>query len=67
MSIDKYIGRCVEKIYLNRQQQVSQRTIRIISVKMNKKVTVFDEKKDSPRLFGIEGILSIKPVMSNVS
>ncbi|GBG07414.1 putative hypothetical protein [Paenibacillus agaridevorans] len=64
--MDKYIGHRVEIIYLNRQQKFSQRTIRLVSVKV-KMVFAFDELSGKPRSFSIDRIMAVKRVNRYVS
>ncbi|GBG06335.1 putative hypothetical protein [Paenibacillus agaridevorans] len=59
--MDKYIGHRVEIIYLNGQQQFSQRIIRIVSVK-NGTIFAYDEIKEGPRSFCIDRILAVEQV-----
>jgi predicted DNA-binding transcriptional regulator YafY len=64
--VDKYIGHRVEIIYLNKQQQISQRIIRIVSVK-NVTIFAYDEIKKGPRSFCIDKILAIGKVSRHAS
>lgn len=64
--MDKYVGQRVEIIYLSRQQQFSQRTIRMVSVR-NGKVWAYDEAKRQLRSFRAESILAIRQVSRHAS
>ncbi len=66
MSIDKYIGRMVTIIYLDKKGQITKRLIRVRSIE-NGKVMAFDEEKKQPRLFELDRILAMQPVKRNAS
>lgn len=59
--MDKYIGRIINIIYLDRNGQFSQRRIRVISVK-DDLVQAHDYTRQAPRVFRRENILAVQPV-----
>lgn len=61
MTIDKYVGRLIEMIYQNGKGELSQRVVKVRSVK-NGQVQVFDLGKQEVRTLKLDGILAIQPV-----
>ncbi|WP_168121936.1 WYL domain-containing protein [Paenibacillus sp. HB172176] len=66
MSMDKWIGRKVMIIYLDQQQHVSQRVIRILKFE-NGILHAYDESKRLPRTFRGERVLAMEQVKQHVS
>jgi predicted DNA-binding transcriptional regulator YafY len=58
--IDKYVGREIEIIYLDRKGKFTQRTIHVISIKCGK-VKAICSVRNSIRIFNIENILACTP------
>ncbi|MBB6732686.1 hypothetical protein [Cohnella zeiphila] len=66
MSIEKYVGRLVRVVYMDRSQHFSMRTIRIVQIK-NGTVRAIDVEKGLPRSFRTDRILAVEPVMLHAS
>ena len=62
MNLDRYAGLDVEIIYQDKSRRISQRKIRIQSVR-DGKVRAFDLEQKAPRMFAVEGILAYQPVI----
>lgn len=58
--MEKYIGRTLEIIYQDRKGNLSQRKIRLQSIK-NGSVKALCLEKGSPRIFRIDNILAFVP------
>ncbi|WP_052520692.1 hypothetical protein [Aneurinibacillus migulanus] len=56
-----YLGRTVEVIYLNQNGELSQRKIRLLSVKGGK-IRAYCFKRKSTRYFSVENVLAMRPV-----
>ncbi|MCD9023285.1 hypothetical protein [Cohnella silvisoli] len=63
---EKYIGKIVEIIYEGKDGQITQRVIRVRTIR-EKKVVAYDIQKRAPRLFEIARILAARPVTRNAS
>jgi predicted DNA-binding transcriptional regulator YafY len=60
IAVQKYIGRTVDIIYLDRYGRISQRRIRIVSVQ-DGFMRAFDLDRQEPRIFRTDGILVALP------
>jgi predicted DNA-binding transcriptional regulator YafY len=58
--IEKYVGRTVEIIYLDRKGNISQRKIEVRSIKCGS-VKAFCLEHHAPRIFRIKNILAVVP------
>ncbi len=59
--IDKYVGQTVEIIYLGKDGKMSQRKIRVQSIKWEA-VKAYCLERNAPRIFRTENILAVMPV-----
>ncbi|TVX97726.1 hypothetical protein [Cohnella terricola] len=66
MSIDKYVGRVVVIVYMDKQQKISKREIRVLRIETGS-VFAIDIAKNQPRRFETERILAVQPVYRRVS
>lgn len=62
MSLQKYIGRMVEIIYLDRRNQITKRTVMIRAVDATH-IKAYCHAQKGPRVFKIENILAVMPVV----
>jgi predicted DNA-binding transcriptional regulator YafY len=60
IAVQKYIGRTVDIIYLDRRGRLSKRKIRITAVQ-DSHVRAFDLDRQEPRIFRTDGILVALP------
>lgn len=63
MSIDKYVGRMIMIVYVDKKDRFSKRTIRVMKIK-GRMVLAFDLARNEPRQFETERILAAEPVSS---
>ncbi|WP_246615726.1 hypothetical protein ACKE5C_19010 (plasmid) [Aneurinibacillus thermoaerophilus] len=61
MNFFTYLGRTVEIIYLDRNGQLSQRKIRLLSVK-DGRIWAHCFKRRATRYFSVENVLAMRPV-----
>jgi predicted DNA-binding transcriptional regulator YafY len=61
MSFFTYLGRNVEIIYLDRNGELSQRKIRLLSVK-DGRIRAYCFKRRATRYFSVENVLAMRPV-----
>jgi predicted DNA-binding transcriptional regulator YafY len=61
MNFFTYLGRTVEMIYLNRSGELSQRRIRLLSVK-DGRIRAYCFKRRAMRYFSVENVLTMRPV-----
>lgn len=59
--MQKYIGRTVEIIYLDRQNHITQRKIKVWAVRGGT-IKAFCCEQQAPRSFQIDRILAIRPL-----
>lgn len=59
--MDKYIGRSVEIIYVDRTERITQRVIEVRSVE-GAQVRAYCFRQSAPRLFKLERILAVRAV-----
>lgn len=64
-SFERYIGRTVTIIYLDRNHRLSQRKVRVLSVDQEC-MTAYCYSRMAPRLFRNENILAVMPVKRHV-
>ncbi|MED0676185.1 hypothetical protein ABEV55_02615 [Aneurinibacillus thermoaerophilus] len=62
MNFFTYLGRAVEIIYLDRNGQLNQRKIRLLSVK-DGKIRAYCFKRRATRYFSVENVLAMRPVI----
>ncbi|MED0757432.1 hypothetical protein P4S93_17500 [Aneurinibacillus thermoaerophilus] len=62
MNFFTYLGRTVEIIYLDRNGQLNQRKIRLLSVK-DGKIRAYCFKRRATRYFSVENVLAMRPVV----
>ncbi|MCC3373025.1 WYL domain-containing protein [Cohnella sp. REN36] len=63
---ERYIGRTVEMIYLDRQGQITQRVIQVRQIR-DGRVLGWDLDKRAPRSFDVDRILAVRAVPRRVS
>ncbi|KIV50612.1 hypothetical protein [Aneurinibacillus migulanus] len=56
-----YLGRTIEIIYLNRNGELSQRKVRLLSVK-DGRIRAYCFKRRATRYFSVENVLAMRPV-----
>jgi len=61
MDLQKYVGRHVEIIYIDQKDRITQRQIRVYTVK-NGAVQAFDTKKHALRSFTADRVLAAMPL-----
>lgn len=61
--MQKYIGRTIEIIYLDRHGRFTQRRIRVYAVR-DQNVIAYDIDRQVVRTFRIDGVMAMQPVMS---
>ncbi|ERI09725.1 hypothetical protein [Aneurinibacillus aneurinilyticus] len=61
MNLFTYLGRTVEVIYLNRDGELSQRKIRLLSVK-DGRIRAYCFMRRATRYFFVENVLAMRPV-----
>ncbi len=61
MNLFTYLGQTVEIIYLNQNGELSQRKIRLLSVK-DGKIRVYCFKRRATRYFSVGNVLAMRPV-----
>lgn len=61
ISMEKYIGRVVEIIYMGKHENITKRNIRVVSVE-DGVVKAYCLKYRAPRIFKIDNILAFMPV-----
>ncbi|MEZ2659260.1 hypothetical protein [Aneurinibacillus aneurinilyticus] len=61
MNLFTYLGRTVEIIYLNQNGELSQRKIRLLSVK-DGKIRAYCFKRKATRYFSVGNVLAMRPV-----
>lgn len=66
MSMDKYIGRMVVIVYVDKNGSFSQRTIRVLGVRSGT-VSAYDTVKRQPRSFELSRILAVQLVTRHAS
>jgi len=66
MSVEKYVGRAVVIVYMDKKGTVSKRTIRILRIEAGI-VHAFDMSRNGPRRFDRERILAAEPVIRDAS
>jgi len=66
MSVEKYVGRTVVIVYMDRKGRFSKRTIRIIRIESGI-VHAFDVSRNGPRRFDRDRILAAEPVVLHAS
>lgn len=66
MSMEKYVGRTIMIVYMDKKEQFSQRVIRVVRIESG---TVFaiDVAKRQPRRFESARILAVRPVKRHAS
>jgi len=66
MSMAKYVGRTVVIVYMDKNDRISKRTIRVVRVESGV-VFAFDMSRNGPRRFASERILAAQPVIIHAS
>jgi len=66
MSMEKYIGRMVVIVYVDKNGSFSKRTIRVLGVRSGT-VSAFDADKRQPRSFELGRILAVQLVTRHAS
>jgi len=66
MTVERYVGRVVEIVYMDSKGRFSKRTIRILRVEAGI-VHAFDVSRNGPRRFDHERILAAQPVVRDAS
>jgi len=66
MSMDKYVGRVVVIVYMDKKQKISKREIRVLRIETGTLFAI-DVAKKQPRRFETERILAAQPVYRRVS
>lgn len=60
--MEKYTGRTVDIIYMDRYGRFTQRRIRVVSVRGDR-VRAYDFERRAPRVFLTENILAVQPAV----
>ncbi|XID95198.1 hypothetical protein ACF3MZ_12080 [Paenibacillaceae bacterium WGS1546] len=66
MSMEKYVGRTIMIVYVDKKEQFSQRVIRVVRIESGT-VFAFDVAKRQPRTFEAARILAARPVKRRAS
>lgn len=64
--IQRFLGRTVEIIYLDRRGVFSKRVVQLHAVR-DGRVNVFCLERQAPRILRVENVLAVQPVMRNAS
>jgi predicted DNA-binding transcriptional regulator YafY len=60
MNFLSHLGRTVEIIYMNRNGELSQRKIRVLSIK-NGRIRAYCFARKATRYFAVENVLAMRP------